>query len=295
MSTINLCLGLNSRINDLLFITEIDVTTIQIGDLCISDDVDSYIQRFISQISKIDSCNIQKALLLPLVAPSGNKELLEAIILAACDAGINEIIANSLGEIRTVRRLGIDAALTASDFVCCYCLQDVKVLQDYGVNRVRLSPEMSFGQISALASKAPIPLQVTVYGRIILGVLQEFSRLEACEGTNDPLMVCNESDSEVLFQIHGNEIISERSLDLLGHINDFEKVGISEFFIDARYLDERNIKTACGVLDKSSSKLTTIGDDATIINAMRDLETIPTHDSFCNGWFHGKPGIGDFR
>ncbi len=295
MNTISLCLGLNSRVNDLLFLAGIDVTTIQIGDLCISGNIDSYIQRLVAQIGRIDGYNIQKALLLPLIAPSGNKELLQEIILAACDAGVDEIIANSLGEIQTVRRLGVDAALTASDFVCCYCSQDARVLQDFGVSRIRLSPEMSFAQISALASKAPIAFQVIIHGHITLGVLQNFARREAYINKNGTLLACKESSNDVLFQIRENEIISERSLDLIEHIIDFENVGINDFLIDARYLDERNIKTACGVLGKLSSKLTTIEDDATRINARQDLETIPAHDSFCNGWFHGKPGIGDFR
>jgi collagenase-like PrtC family protease len=239
--------------------------------------------------------DVQKALLLPVVAPNGDQRLLEAIILAVYNAGVDEIIANSLGEIRTVRRLGIDVALTASDLVCCYCVQDAMVLKDYGVSMVRLSPELSFKQVSALASGTPVALQMIVHGRITLGVLQEFSCFEACAYKDVPFVLCSENGSKALFQIYGAEIVSARCLNLLEHIADLKEAGISNFFVDARYLAEGDIKTICAAFGQSPPELANAGDAVIRTKLTQDLEAIPSGCSFCNGWFHGKPGIGDFR
>lgn len=292
MSTVSLCIGLNSRVCDLSMLAAGNITTVQIGDLSLTDSVSDYTRRLLSQVSAIEKYNVRKALLLPLVAPEGDQGKMERIIKEACDAGVDEIVANSLGEILTVRRLHANVTVTASDFVCCYCGQDGLVLKDYGVSRVRLSPEMSFAQVSALASNSPLALQAVVHGHITLGVLQEFSRREAFAERNGPFSICAETGGETLFQVHGTEIVSERRLDLLGQVSDFHEIGVSDFFIDARFLDNDDIGSVCDAFASRLAEMMTRGNDARQLGVTKNPET---ENLLCNGWFYGKAGIGDSR
>lgn len=294
MNTRSVCIGFNST-KDLSFVNEKNLTMIQVGDLTILDDVDIYVQRLSLQLKTIDRHNARKVLLLPLFAPDGNNNVVTRIIEAAYEAGIDEIVANSLGQINTVRKLYPGILLTASDYVCCYCVSDALVLQDFGVARVRLSPEMSYPQIAALASNAPIDLQVIVYGCLTLGVLQEFSRSELRDERDVPFSICATRGGKALFRINGSEIVAEHCINLLDNISDFERIGIPSFFIDARFLDDNEIALVCDSFMKSLLETTRISKNIAEKLTIPNTEKLRPERSFCNGWFHGNPGIGDFR
>ena len=293
MRPTDLCIAVGSSACDLSFLSGADTTVVQVGDLCVPGDVSNYAQRIARQLQEIASYGMRTALLLPLAPPDGDRAALESIVTAACGAGVSEIVANSLGEIRTVRELHADLVLTASDFVCCYCVQDAFALRDYGVSRVRLSPEMDFAQVSALASKAPIGLQVIAFGRVTLGVLQDFSRLQACAGSDARVTVCAETGGEALFQLHGAEVVSARVLNLLDQIPTLRDAGISSFFVDARFLDRDNITQVYKAYHGSLMESTHTSDDLSLIGLKRDSDKPPLGIAFCNGWFYNKPGIGD--
>lgn len=133
----------------------------------------------------------------------------------------------------------------------------VEQLSNFGAAQVFLSPELTFEEISTLASKTSVPLECLVDGRMEL-MVSEYCALGSflgdvdkgkctmpCVGKHAPFYLKDRKD--ILFPVVADadchmHILNSRRLSMLPYLRDFYEKGIHSLRIEARYEEPRTIE-----------------------------------------------------
>jgi len=263
---------------------------IQVGGLLVRPDFRAHWARVRSQAEKAKEYGHRVVVLLPLLQGGHSDVRLMRLLDSAVGVWADEVVASSLGSLWGLGKRDLPCPVTAGDFVKCFCSADAEVIADLGASKIRVTFEMNRGQVSRLAENSPIPLQATVHGRVTLGVLQDFAQNTLGAGT-ETLVLAGVKGGGALYEVHGKEMVSARSLMLLAQLGELRSVGVRSFLIDARYLTEKHAECALRSYGLALKAVETGEASADLLAALADSvrETL-LNTEFCNGWFFGKPG-----
>lgn len=127
-------------------------------------------------------------------------------------------------------------------------------LSTYGIKGATISPELNFQQVKTLNKASTLPLECIVHGNMelmvseycvlgsFLGNLDKGACTKPCEKTSYWLSDRkNEKFPVVTDQFCHMHLLNAKELNMLAHVPEFIKTGISRIRLDGRYMSKNNL------------------------------------------------------
>lgn len=216
------------------------------------------------------------------------EKLKNAIIIAA-KADVDALIIQNFGVARLARQIVPDMHLHASTQMSVHSYYGVKALYEMGFERVVVSREMSFKEISK-CTEIPIELEVFVHGALCMSVSGQcyFSAMLGSRSGNRgacaqpcrlPFSVGNNKDGHAL-SLKDNSIIQ--------HISELENVGVASAKIEGRMKRPEYVAVAVKAC-KEQRDNGFVSEDTFEL-----LKSVFSRTGFTDGYFTGKTGYEMF-
>ena len=177
--------------------------------------------------------------------------------LVQADVQPDAVYAHSLAQMYLLRR-DCDFPIWADYSFNTYNDMTLAFLRDYGIEGAVVSPELNFRQIETLAKASPLPLECLVHGNTelmvseycvlgsFLGGLDKGRCSQPC--TKSSYWLCdrkNEKFPVVTDQFCHMHLLNAKELNMLAHVPEFARLGISRVRIDGRYMNEGRLTKLC--------------------------------------------------
>ncbi len=158
------------------------------------------------------------------------------------------IYAHSLAQMYLIRQMS-DIPIWADYSFNTYNDSTVSFLADYDICGAVISPELNFKQIRTLVSASPLPLECIVHGQMEL-MVSEYCALGSFLGGIDKgtcSAPCTKGNywlndrKNAKFPIVTDQfchmhVLNAKELNMLAHLPEFAKIGISRVRLDGRYM-----------------------------------------------------------
>ena len=184
--------------------------------------------------------------------------------------------------------------LHAGSFANVYTDLGVAVLARYGVARIAPAHELPLDEIDALAGAGAVPLELTLHGKVPLGVSDACILLEheARWGVPCPALCQHEvflQKDEWGMKSVGKGILSGRDLCMLDHLPRLLASGHRHFRIEA-VSESPTYRYEVGTVYREALTRALAGD---VELEPRWWETLRRHAKlgFCNGFYFGQSGM----
>ncbi len=216
-----------------------------------------------------------------------------ALEVAARD-GAEAVEVHSLGLLKLAREEFPELAVHVGNFANTYTDLGVEVLKAFGVARITPNYELTLDEIDAMARDGGIPLELTIHGKIPLGV-SEFCFLldyEAKWGVRCPDLCQREiflrKETWALKSV-GKGILSGRDVCMLEYLPRLVRAGHRHFRIEA-VSESPAYRLAVGAVYREALTRARTGDDR---SDARWWETVNAHArvGLCNGFYFGRSGM----
>lgn len=216
------------------------------------------------------------------------EKLKNAIIIAA-EADVDALIIQNLGVAKLAREIAPNLHLHASTQMSVHSYYGVKALYEMGFERVVVSREMSFKEISKCA-EIPVELEVFVHGALCMSVSGQcyFSAMLGSRSGNRgacaqpcrlPFSVGNNKDGHAL-SLKDNSIIK--------YITDLENIGVASAKIEGRMKRPEYVAVAVRACKEQR-------DNGFISESTNELlKSVFSRTGFTDGYFTGKTGYEMF-
>ncbi len=212
----------------------------------------------------------------------------------AAEEAVDAVEVHALGLLTLAREACPGLPLHVGSFANVYTDAAVEALAPFGVARITPSHEVTLDEIDAIAAASGVPLELTVHGKLPLGV-SDFCILldhEAAWGVRCPDLCQREvflrREAWSLKSV-GTGILSGRDVCLLEHLPRLLAAGHRHFRIEA--VSERPAYRAqVGAVYRDALARALAGDPAL---EPRWWETLRRHArvGFCNGFSFGRSGM----
>ncbi|MGI5986037.1 MAG: U32 family peptidase [Clostridiales bacterium] len=222
-----------------------------------------------------------------------DREVTEAVKLAchAAEIGVDAIIVQDLGFARVLRCVLPDMPLHASTQMSIHNLAGVEAAAEMGISRAVLARELSFEQISMIAEKSPIELEVFAHGALCFCHSGQ-CYMSALIGRRSGNRGACAQPCRLQYSLGGrmdNYPLSLKDNCLVAHLKELEKAGVACVKIEGRM--KRPEYSA--IVTKIYSRAIHDGAEPSELE-MQQLETAFSRQGFTEGYFDGKKGAHMF-
>lgn len=182
--------------------------------------------------------------------------------ISGADVQPDAVYAHSLAQMYLLRR-DSDIPIWADYSFNTYNDITLAFLRDYGIEGAVVSPELNFKQIEPLAKASPLPLECILHGNMEL-MVSEYCVLGSFLGGLDKgpcSQPCtkgsyrlsdrkNEKFPVVTDQFCHMHLLNAKELNMLAHLPEFARLGITRVRLDGRYMNEGRLKKLCRLYAK---------------------------------------------
>ena len=181
---------------------------------------------------------------------SGELERARDELLAIAESGIDAIIVQDLGIAWLARALAPGLEIHASTQMTLTEHRAIEEVADLGISRVILARELSIGEISKIASKSPLPVEVFVHGALCVAYSGQCLTSEALGGRSANRGQCAQacrlpydlvSDGKVLDLGDKAYLLSPQDLAAPDRVKDLIDAGVISLKIEGRLKDEHYV------------------------------------------------------
>lgn len=218
----------------------------------------------------------------------GNRESFEfrKLLQQADLLGIREIYAANLGAYAFIRENDPKGVFHVhADFSWnLFNSEALRHMQSIGISSATLSPELTFGGITALIKEAELPVELLVHGSIasmllesclITGLLGHITKQDACPGycTRKSFGLRDRLGKTRLLapdQYCRNHLLTEKDLCLLDVLNHIVIAGAAAVRIEAQYYEAETVKVVVDLYRKHLNRLHNLNTDKEMVVSHED-------------------------
>ena len=210
----------------------------------------------------------------------------------ACNLGIDAIIVQDLGVMRTVRQVVPEVPLHASTQMSVHNLEGVKMAAAMGFSRVVIARELSRKKISYICKNSPIEIEVFTHGALCMSYSGQCYMSAMIGRRSGNRGVCAQP-CRMSYNAVGHSVKHPLSLKdncLVRYISDLESIGVKCIKIEGRMKRPEYSAIVTGVYSKAVHK----GKSPTQED-MRALRNAFSRQGFTDGYYtdhHGPDMLG---
>ena len=172
------------------------------------------------------------------------------------DMGADGISIHNIGSLYAARMM-TDLPVEADFSLISYNIETLRHLQELGISRAVLSPELNMTQLAELAGQSPVPVECLAEGNLelmvseycctgsFLGGLDKGSCGAPCVNSGKSFFLKDRKDIKfplVMDQYCHMHLLNGSRLSMLPHAMKFRDMGISSLRLDGRYMDEGQLR-----------------------------------------------------
>ncbi len=209
------------------------------------------------------------------------------------EAGVDAVIVQDLGLAEMIREHFPDFPLHASTQMTVHNLSGVRILEKLGFKRVVLSRELSFSQISHIASNTDAELEVFVHGALCMSYSGQCLMSSFLGGRSGNRGACAQPCrlSYTLYDSNGDAaspenkyLLSLKDLCLIDYISELKKIGVKSLKIEGRMKSASYVSAVCGIYNKYRDGGRVSAEDREL------LENIFSRGGFTDGHYKDEHG-----
>jgi putative protease len=217
------------------------------------------------------------------------------------NAGVDAIITQDLGLAKLARQVIPELPLHASTQMTVHNTAGVKLLQEYGFERIVLSREMQLEDIAQLKRETGADLETFMHGALCVCYSGQCLMSSMIGGRSGNRGRCAQP-CRMQYQLVnqwgqslvdngkvGEYLLSPRDLNLSQYVPDLIKAGINSFKVEGRMKRPEYVATVINVYRQLIDKALAENEFSVDPKQARDLEQIFNRD-FSTGFFYGNPG-----
>lgn len=228
-------------------------------------------------------------LYLTLNTLAGDRELPAAAALAAhaSGIGIDAVLVQDMGIVRTLRQVTPDLPVHASTQMSVHNLDGVKAAADLGITRVVLARELSGKDIAYICERAPIEIEVFVHGALCMCHSGQCYMSSVIGGRSGNRGLCAQpcrlaygwEDYADLYPL------SLKDASMAHHLQEFQRMGVASVKIEGRMKRPEYV----WVVTKVYADALREGRDPTE-DEMRRLRHAFSRQGFTDAYYQGETG-----
>lgn len=210
---------------------------------------------------------------------------------------VDAVEAHNMGVIRYLGRELKCSNIVAGFFANIYTHKALEVLNDFGVKRAFLNPELSMEEIFYIKENSPVDIFVFTYGKLPLGISESCfikeNKDSVCENICEPMVI--ESGKWRLVNI-GFATFSGKDWNIFEYLGVFYLKGFKYFYIQGLREKVEDLNRVAYIFKGAIEDFKDGKEDFLTPERLRELESLSKY-GFCNGYLFRRAGhryIGRF-
>lgn len=258
-------------------------------------------------VSTVHEAGAKAYLALNTIIYDDELEVMDRVVQAAHDAGVDAIICWDLAVIHAAKRIGIPFHTSTQASIAN--TEAAKFYKTLGAERVVLARECSLEQVKAIQQQAGVEIEVFVHGAMCVSISGRcfLSQFSTCKSANrgaclQPCRrnyVLKDADTGVEFEVGADHILSPQDLCTLPFLEDLMAAGVDCFKIEGRNKGPEYVSDVTStyreMIDLVWEHRDTLDtQDTQALLAEKKVELLPKlsrvfNRGFSNGFYMGKP------
>lgn len=214
-------------------------------------------------------------------------EIDKALNLASlvCESGADAIIIQDIGLSKLILKAAPKVKLHASTQLSVHNLDGVKELAEMGFSRVVLARELSLEEISQIAEKSPVELEIFVHGALCMSVSGQCYMSAFFGGSRSGNRGLCAQPCRLPFSVNNScNVLSLKDLSLINHIRDLSKKGVFSLKIEGRRKRPEYVAAATSLCAKA------VRGEIVSADELERLRAVFSREGFTQGYFENKRG-----
>ena len=216
---------------------------------------------------------------------------LEEYIKVLTNVGVDAVIVQDLGVLKTVREMSPDIELHASTQMTVHSSDGVRELEKLGVSRVVLSRELSESEIADIINETNAEIEIFVHGAMCMSYSGQCLMSSVIGGRSGNRGKCAQP-CRLLYSKDGidkKHYLSLKDMSLANHINTLSKIGVSSLKIEGRMKGAEYVSRVVSVYRRLIDENRVATD-----KEIQSMNSIFYRGGLTDGYFVGKTGPSMF-